>query len=154
MMTFSVCVSPALYSEPRLSIQVNGSSVSVVYETEGYPEAQVQWEDSAGQQLVHQTQVSPLQEGLLFLRTQIVPLENSKHTFNLTFILKNQHVQQTLERVVTLNHGESLSISLYTLCLRHETLSLSSIVFGYEPRAGTKHKEDDCLVTLVTLILL
>ncbi|XP_062325764.1 CD276 antigen-like [Osmerus eperlanus] len=95
----------ALYSEPRLSIQVNWTGVSVVYETEGYPEAQVQWEDSAGQQLVHQTQVSPLREGLLFLRTQIVPLDNSKNTFNLTFILKNQHVKQTLERVVTLNHA-------------------------------------------------
>ena len=145
-MIFSVCVfiSPALYSEPRLSIQVNWTSVSVVYETEGYPEAQVQWEDSAGQQLVHQTQVSTLQEGLVFLRTQIVPLDNSKNTFNLTFILKNQNIKQILKRVVILNHGESLSISLYTVSLlRHETLSLSSIVFGYEPRAVTKHKEDD-----------
>ncbi|XP_046873150.1 CD276 antigen-like isoform X2 [Hypomesus transpacificus] len=95
----------ALYSEPRLSIQVNWTSVSVVYETEGYPEAQVQWEDSAGQQLVHQTQVSTLQEGLVFLRTQIVPLDNSKNTFNLTFILKNQNIKQILKRVVILNHA-------------------------------------------------
>lgn len=97
----------AFYSEPRLSIEVNRTTASIVYESEGYPEAEVRWKDSAGQELPHQTEFSPQDEGLFSLKARAtVTLEYNTNTHvNLTFTLTNRPVRQALERAVTFNHG-------------------------------------------------
>lgn len=107
----------AFYSEPRLNIEVNLTHVSVVYETEGYPKAEVSWKDAAGQQLPHHTSFSPSGKGLFSLRTKFVPPDKSNNTLNLTFTLTNRHVEQVLTRVVCFNKG---NIILERLCVREK----------------------------------
>ncbi|XP_036398940.1 CD276 antigen-like isoform X2 [Megalops cyprinoides] len=87
----------AFYTEPALSITLQSTGICVQYESEGYPEPEVQWVDSMGQNLTHHLEVipQPREEGLLFLRTHVL-LEDSCPAVNFTFSLKNRVLDQEL----------------------------------------------------------
>ncbi|XP_051945883.1 CD276 antigen-like isoform X2 [Xyrauchen texanus] len=92
----------ALYSEPRLSIQLNSNDVTIQYETEGYPKPEVMWLGSGGQNLTDHQEVSSLDEGLYFLRSSYV---TQNPAFNVTFTLKNPAAHQELQRNVIISYG-------------------------------------------------
>ncbi|KAJ8387913.1 hypothetical protein AAFF_G00148470 [Aldrovandia affinis] len=98
----------AFYTEPRLSILVLPTSFSLQFESEGYPAPEVQWTDSAGQNLSHHQEVSGLgSDGLLFLRTRLA-VEAPDLEVNLSFTLKNAALEQVLERPVSFRQDPAL----------------------------------------------
>ncbi|XP_036410957.1 CD276 antigen-like isoform X1 [Megalops cyprinoides] len=94
----------AFYTEPRLTVQVHPTNVSFWYESEGYPEPEVRWVDPTGQNLSHHTEVSPSEgdDGLFSLRTRL-DLDHSLGV-NYTFTLKNQLINQVIERPLVFSH--------------------------------------------------
>ncbi|KAL0961763.1 hypothetical protein UPYG_G00331390 [Umbra pygmaea] len=88
----------SFYTEPRLTVQGCSFNVTFLYETEGYPEPEVQWLDSGGQILTHNLSVteSSRAPGLLSLRTQLVVQAGEQ--VNYTFSLRNQVLEQVIER--------------------------------------------------------
>ncbi|KAG1950548.1 V-set domain-containing T-cell activation inhibitor 1 isoform X2 [Pimephales promelas] len=94
-------VYAAFFSEPRLSIHLKSSNVTVQYEMEGYPMPEILWQGSGGQNLTdHQDEVlSASDEGLYYLKSSYVT-QNS--AFNVTFTLINP--QQELHRHVILSY--------------------------------------------------
>ncbi|KAL4624126.1 CD276 antigen-like [Arapaima gigas] len=89
----------AFYSEPRLNIHVWPNGVTLQYQSEGFPEPEVHWRGSAGHSLSHESEVLP-QDGLLVLRSRLV-LVNTSLAVNVTFTLRNQALDQLLERTVS-----------------------------------------------------
>ncbi|KAK1156829.1 CD276 antigen-like [Acipenser oxyrinchus oxyrinchus] len=91
----------AYYKEPRFSAKLHSGNTSLLYESEGYPEAQVQWLTPQGRDLPHRTEA--LQQtngsGLYTLKSLLVVDLNSDTDF--TFILQNDVLNQTITRFVS-----------------------------------------------------
>lgn len=88
----------AFYSEPRLSIHANSSSVRVQYETEGFPKPEVIWQDEHNQSLSHHLELLDHTEvGLYLVKSSY---EAQTPVVNVTFILKNHLLNQKLQKSV------------------------------------------------------
>ncbi|KAM9477542.1 CD276 antigen isoform 1-T1 [Clarias gariepinus] len=98
----------ALYTEPRLTINVHSSDIMVQYETEGFPAPEVTWKGENGKNLSShiQTSIQPNEEtGLYYIKSSYTA---PKTPLNFTFTLKNQLMQQYLHRPVSFT-GEQTS---------------------------------------------
>lgn len=94
-------VTSAFYSEPRLSILLKSTNVTVQYEMEGYPRPEVMWLGSEGQNL---TEVSSESDGgLYYLKSSYI---TQSPVFNVTFTLKTPAAHQELQRHVNLSYGK------------------------------------------------
>ncbi|XP_062384897.1 CD276 antigen-like [Sardina pilchardus] len=91
----------AFFSEPRLSILAHSSNFTLQYESEGYPQPEVQWRDGSGQNLTHNTQVlqSDVDPGLLKLQTQVVV--DMAEGLNWTLTVVNHPLGQVIQRPVS-----------------------------------------------------
>lgn len=97
--------SSAFYSEPRLSIHVNSTTVVVQFETEGFPKPEVIWLDEHGQRLIHHLELhDQTEDGLYLVRSRY---EAQKPAVNVTFTLKNHLLDQSLERPVIFSYGKN-----------------------------------------------
>lgn len=94
----------ALYSEPRLSIQINCSAFIVKFETEGFPKPEVNWLGNQGEDLTHHLElIEQIKDGLYFIKSSY---EAQRPMVNVTFTLKNHLLNQNLERPVILTYDE------------------------------------------------
>uniref|UniRef100_W5M2N1 CD276 antigen-like n=1 Tax=Lepisosteus oculatus TaxID=7918 RepID=W5M2N1_LEPOC len=93
------------YTEPRLSIELRSTSATFLYESEGFPEPLVNWQNWEGRNISHFTEVvqQPSEDGLFSLRSQIEV--DSAAGANYTFILENQILSQVITRNVCLRTG-------------------------------------------------
>lgn len=111
-------VYAAFYSEPRLSIHLKSSDVTVQYELEGYPMPEILWLGSRGQNITDHQEVSSASDGgLYYLKSSVT--QNS--AFNVTFTLKNPNEHQELQRHVMLSYDENMNsrtvvVALSILC--------------------------------------
>uniref|UniRef100_A0A3B1JRB1 CD276 antigen-like n=1 Tax=Astyanax mexicanus TaxID=7994 RepID=A0A3B1JRB1_ASTMX len=93
----------AFYTEPRLSISFSTSEVKVQYEAEGYPQPDVRWLDTQGKNLSHNMTIKKgegQEAGLYYLKSSYVTQTSAK---NITFILKNQLMNQDIQRHVSID---------------------------------------------------
>ncbi len=105
-----VCVS-ALYSEPRFNIHVNSTSVTVQFETEGFPKPEVIWLEEHNQNLSYHLEIQDqTEDGLFYIKSSC---EVQKPVVNVTFTLKNHLLNQNLQRLVFLSYGKDL-LSLWS----------------------------------------
>ncbi|XP_016315164.1 CD276 antigen homolog [Sinocyclocheilus anshuiensis] len=113
-------VYTAFYSEPRLSILLKSTDVTVQYETEGYPRPEVMWLGSGGQNLTDHLEVSSASDGgLFYLKSSYIA---QSPAFNVTFTLKNPAVHQKLQRHVNVSYDGNMSsrtsvVVLSVLCV-------------------------------------
>ncbi|KAK2897059.1 hypothetical protein Q8A67_011547 [Cirrhinus molitorella] len=108
-------VYAAFYSEPRLSILLKSTNVTVQYEMEGYPRPEVMWLGSAGQNLTDHLEVSSASDGgLYYLKSSYV---TQSPAINVTFTLKNPAVHQDLQRHVNLSYDGNMSSSTSVVVL-------------------------------------
>lgn len=105
----SLCLfTSAFYTEPRLSVNVNCSSITLLYEAEGFPEAEVRWLGEQGEVLSDHTELSNDTGGaggavgLYRLKSSHVSSSSSPMV---TFTLKNQLLHQDLRRPVSITYG-------------------------------------------------
>ncbi|XP_026079231.1 CD276 antigen isoform X1 [Carassius auratus] len=102
-------VYTAFYSEPRLSIHLQSTNVTVQYETEGYPRPEVMWLGSEGQNLTDDLEVSSASDGgLYYLKSSYI---TQNPVFSVTFTLKNPATHQELQRHVNLSYDGNTSSS-------------------------------------------
>lgn len=100
-------VYAAFYSEPRLSIHLKSSNVTVQYEIEGYPKPEIMWLGSGGQNLTNHQEVTPASDGgLFYLKTSYI---TQNPVFNVTFTLKNPDAHQELQRHVILSYEGNIN---------------------------------------------
>ncbi|XP_059421969.1 V-set domain-containing T-cell activation inhibitor 1-like isoform X3 [Carassius carassius] len=94
----------ALYSEPRLSIHVNSSTLKVQFETEGFPKPEVIWLGEHDQNLSYNLEIhGQTEDGLYFIKSIC---EAQKPVINISFTLKNPLLNQNLQRPVVLSYDE------------------------------------------------
>ncbi|KAF7710878.1 hypothetical protein HF521_009750 [Silurus meridionalis] len=96
----------AFYTEPRLTISVDSSDISVQYETEGFPAPEVMWKGEHGENLSNQTTTSMQSDagmGLYYIKSSYTA---PNKPLNFTFILKNQLLQQHLQRPVIISGAQ------------------------------------------------
>ncbi|XP_051946635.1 CD276 antigen isoform X1 [Xyrauchen texanus] len=99
----------ALYSEPRLSIHVNSTTVTVQFETEGFPKPEVSWLGEQGQYLNHHLELyDQTEDGLYSMKSSY---EVQKPVVNVTFTLKNHLLNQNLQRPVIISYDEDKATS-------------------------------------------
>ncbi|XP_067277264.1 V-set domain-containing T-cell activation inhibitor 1-like isoform X1 [Pseudorasbora parva] len=92
----------ALYSEPRLNIHVNSSTVTVQFETDGFPKPEVIWLGEHGQNLSYHLELhDQTEDGLYFVKSSY---KAQKPVGNVTFTLKNPLLNQNLQRPVTFSY--------------------------------------------------
>ncbi|XP_043110959.1 CD276 antigen homolog [Puntigrus tetrazona] len=109
----------AFYSEPRLSILLGSTNVTVRYETEGYPKPEVMWLGSEGQNLSDNLEVENAPDGgLYFLKSSYI----AQSPFSVTFTLKNPAAPQKLQRHVNFSYDGNTSsrtsvVVLSVLCV-------------------------------------
>ncbi|KAJ8289494.1 hypothetical protein GJAV_G00001970 [Gymnothorax javanicus] len=143
----------AFYSEPRLRVQAHLGSVSLQFESEGYPEPLVQWVDEAGQNLTVKEELSgPNEDGLFHLRSGLTVEDPSPLSgANLSFTLRNPVLGQELQRPVSVSQApvdpghsrdcrtEAVLLSVFLiLCL-----GLAAYVFFlYKRRRGPRTKKN------------
>ncbi|XP_063041004.1 V-set domain-containing T-cell activation inhibitor 1-like [Engraulis encrasicolus] len=91
----------AVFSEPRLSILAHDSSFTIRYESQGYPEPEVQWKGCSEQNLTHSSEVLEAKEDpdLLTLKTQ-VEVENVCN-LSWTLVVVNRPLGQVMERTAS-----------------------------------------------------
>ncbi|XP_077052975.1 butyrophilin-like protein 10 [Siphateles boraxobius] len=112
-------VYAVFYSEPRLSIHLKSSDVTVQYEMEGYPRPEILWLGSGGQNLTDHQEVSSASDGgLYYLKSSYV---TQKLAVNVTFTLKNPAAHQELQRHVILSYDDNMNsracvVGLSILC--------------------------------------
>ncbi|XP_056106576.1 V-set domain-containing T-cell activation inhibitor 1 [Rhinichthys klamathensis goyatoka] len=112
-------VYAAFFSEPRLSIHLKSSDVTVQYEMESYPRPEILWQGSGGQNLTNHQEVSSASDGgLYYLKSSYV---SQKSAFNVTFTLINPAAHQELQRHVILSYDENMNsgtsvVALSILC--------------------------------------
>ncbi|XP_051773500.1 CD276 antigen-like isoform X2 [Ctenopharyngodon idella] len=95
----------AFYSEPRLSIHANSTTVMVQFETEGFPKPEVIWLDEHGQSLIHHLELhDQTEDGLYLVKSSY---EAQKPVVNVTFTLKNHLLNQKLQRPVIFSYGKN-----------------------------------------------
>lgn len=90
----------ALYTEPRLTINVRSSDILVKYEMEGYPKPEVVWKGEHGENLSNHIQTSEKlnkEMGLYYIKSSYTA---PKSPLDFIFILENQLLHQSLERPV------------------------------------------------------
>lgn len=105
----------ALYSEPRLSIHVNSSKVTLKFETEGFPKPDVSWQGEQGENLIHHLELfEQTEDGLYIIKSSY---EAQKPTVNVTFTLKNHFLNQNLERPVILTYDKDVATNQVTVAL-------------------------------------
>ncbi|KAF4089890.1 hypothetical protein AMELA_G00043370 [Ameiurus melas] len=98
----------AFYTEPRLSVNMNGSTVTLLYEAEGFPKPEVGWFGEDGEVLGHHTELTDDADGpggtvgLYYLKSSHVSQSSS---LNVTFTLKNQLLDQNLLKPVNITYG-------------------------------------------------
>ncbi|XP_059373260.1 uncharacterized protein LOC132110564 isoform X3 [Carassius carassius] len=91
----------ALYSEPRLNIYVNSTTVTVEFETEGFPKPEVIWLGENNQNLTYHLEIhDQTEDGLYYIKSSY---EAQKPVVNVTFTLKNHLLNQNLQRTVCLS---------------------------------------------------
>ncbi|XP_059373259.1 CD276 antigen-like isoform X2 [Carassius carassius] len=96
----------ALYSEPRLNIYVNSTTVTVEFETEGFPKPEVIWLGENNQNLTYHLEIhDQTEDGLYYIKSSY---EAQKPVVNVTFTLKNHLLNQNLQRTVCLSFGKDL----------------------------------------------
>lgn len=117
-----VCFS-AFYSEPRLNIYVNSTTVTVQFETEGFPKPEVIWLGENNQNLNYHLEIhDQTEDGLYYIKSSY---EAQKPVVNVTFTLKNHLLNQNLQRPVCLTYGKSL----FTLCNMCEKVAVRGMLF-------------------------
>ncbi|XP_051504389.1 CD276 antigen-like [Myxocyprinus asiaticus] len=95
----------ALYSEPRLSIHVNSQTVTVQFETEGFPKPEVSWLGEQGQNLSHHLELyDQTEDGLYSMKSSY---EVQKPAIKVTFMLKNHLLSQNLQRPVKISYDDA-----------------------------------------------
>ncbi|KAK9964275.1 hypothetical protein ABG768_005465 [Culter alburnus] len=105
----------ALYSEPRLSIHVNSSALTVQFETEGFPKPEVIWLGEHGQNLSYHLELhDQTEDGLYFIKSSY---EAQKPAVNVTFTLKNHLLNQNLQRPVCLSYDKDITANQGTIAL-------------------------------------
>ncbi|XP_053476122.1 CD276 antigen-like [Ictalurus furcatus] len=130
----------AFYTEPRLSVNSNCSTVTLLYEAEGFPKPEVGWFGEDGAVLSHHTELSDDADraggpvGLYYLKSSHVSQSSS---LNVTFTLKNQLLDQNLFKPVSITYGgqnhvceanTTIPIVLSVLCVLCALLVLCVIV--------------------------
>ncbi|XP_058652836.1 CD276 antigen homolog isoform X2 [Onychostoma macrolepis] len=102
-------VYTAFCSEPRLSILLKSTDVTVQYEMEGYPKPEVMWLGSEGQNLTDHLEVSSASDGgLYYLKSSYI---TQSPVFNVTFTLKNPPAHQEVQRHFNLSYDGNMSSS-------------------------------------------
>ncbi|XP_047667890.1 CD276 antigen [Tachysurus fulvidraco] len=126
----------ALYTEPRLTVNVNSSGVLMQYETMGFPAPEVKWKGEHGEVLNKDTKISvELNEerGLYYVQSSYMapdPLHN------VTFILRNQLLDQHLHRTFSYTGVQNpclkviIALSVVSLLLILTTGTLVGIYFS------------------------
>ncbi|KAL2080095.1 hypothetical protein ACEWY4_023888 [Coilia grayii] len=89
----------AFFSEPRLTILAHSSGFTLQYESEGYPEPEVQWRDGLDQNFTHSIQVLESNPDLLRLKTQ-VEVDNVRN-LSWTLTVVNHPLGQVIERAAS-----------------------------------------------------
>ncbi|XP_060727655.1 CD276 antigen [Tachysurus vachellii] len=95
----------AFYTEPRLSISMNCSSITLLYEAEGYPEPEVGWFGEHDEVLSNHIDLIDKAKGttgLYYLKSYFV---SPSPSLNVTFRLKNHLLNQVLHRPVSITYG-------------------------------------------------
>lgn len=96
----------ALYSEPRLSIHLNSSALTVEFETEGFPKPEVIWVDEHDQTLSCPLELlKHTEDGLYLIKSRY---EVKKQVVNVTFTLKNHLLNQNIHRPVIFSYDENI----------------------------------------------
>uniref|UniRef100_A0A671KY64 Ig-like domain-containing protein n=1 Tax=Sinocyclocheilus anshuiensis TaxID=1608454 RepID=A0A671KY64_9TELE len=94
----------SLYSEPRLNIHVNSTTVTVQFETEGFPKPEVIWLGENNQNLSYHLEIyNQTEDGLYYIKSSY---EAQKPVVIVTFTPKNHLLNQNLQ---TLMASESCS---------------------------------------------
>ncbi|XP_060781198.1 CD276 antigen [Neoarius graeffei] len=108
----------AFYTEPRLSVNMSGSTMTLLYETEGFPKPEVMWFGEHGEILSGHTEFIDDADGaggavgLYYLKSSYTSQNSS---LNVTFMLKNQLLNQHLLRPVNIiSDGENHSCRAIT----------------------------------------
>ncbi|XP_048062048.1 CD276 antigen-like [Megalobrama amblycephala] len=92
----------ALYSEPKFYIHVNSTTVTVQFETEGFPKPEVIWLGEHGQNLSYHLELhDQTEDGLYVVKSSF---EAQKPVVNVTFTLKNNLLNQYLQRPLFLSY--------------------------------------------------
>lgn len=112
-------VYAAFYSEPKLSILLNSTDVTVQYEMEAYPRPEVMWQGSGGQNLTGDVEVTSESDGGVFYLKSSYKTQSP--VLNVTFTLENPAVHQKLQRHVNISYDGNWSsrtpvVVLSTLC--------------------------------------
>ncbi|XP_066535924.1 CD276 antigen [Hoplias malabaricus] len=123
----------AFYTEPRLSIKSSTNKVTMLYEAEGFPKPEVRWLGEQGEILSANTELlegTNGEEGLYFLRSSYVA---SSPVFNITFILKNQLLNQDLQIPVCFSHVDDPSngAAVPVLAITCVVLAIALAVVSY-----------------------
>lgn len=98
----------AFYTEPRLSINVSCSTITLLYDAEGFPKPEVGWFGEHGEVLSDHTELigdtggAGGAVGLYHLKSSYVSHNSS---LNVTFMLKNQLLNQDLLRPISITYG-------------------------------------------------
>nr|XP_023687930.1 CD276 antigen-like [Paramormyrops kingsleyae]XP_023687931.1 CD276 antigen-like [Paramormyrops kingsleyae] len=94
----------ALYTEPKLSIQILGRKVNFSYESRGYPQPEVLWTDAKGRKIPNtEVSFSRVEHGLFSMHACLTV--DCCHELNYTFTLKNQPLGQVIQRNVAFRNG-------------------------------------------------
>ncbi|KAG7334488.1 hypothetical protein KOW79_002895 [Hemibagrus wyckioides] len=116
------------YTEPRLSISRNCSGITLHYESEGFPKPEVGWFGEHDEVLSNHTDLSDDADepggvvGLYYVKSCYV---SPSLSLNVTFKLKNQLLNQVLQRPISITYDEETCswgakadvISLSVLCV-------------------------------------
>ncbi|XP_016325390.1 V-set domain-containing T-cell activation inhibitor 1-like, partial [Sinocyclocheilus anshuiensis] len=94
----------SLYSEPRLNIHVNSTTVTVQFETEGFPKPEVIWLGENNQNLSYHLEIyNQTEDGLYYIKSSY---EAQKPVVIVTFTPKNHLLNQNLQTLVFLSFDE------------------------------------------------
>ncbi|GAA6086909.1 CD276 antigen [Tachysurus ichikawai] len=115
----------AFYTEPRLSINMNCSNITLLFEAEGYPEPEVKWFGEHNEVLSNHIDLKDEAEGmtgLYYLKSYFV---SPSLSLNVTFRLTNQLLNQVLHRPVSITYGgencrrslNAVSTAVIVLCV-------------------------------------
>ncbi|KAK9964277.1 hypothetical protein ABG768_005467 [Culter alburnus] len=126
----------AFYSEPRLSIHANSTTVMVQFESEGFPKPEVTWLDEHGQSLIHHLELhNQTEDGLYLVKSSY---EAQKPVVNVTFTLKNNLLNQKLLRPVIFSYDAGGAVTVPVIVLSVVCVILSGFITVYMLRGVSK----------------
>uniref|UniRef100_A0AAY4DR77 Ig-like domain-containing protein n=1 Tax=Denticeps clupeoides TaxID=299321 RepID=A0AAY4DR77_9TELE len=114
----------ALFSEPKLTIKTHGSNITLLYESEGYPEPETSWQDLSQQNVSYDTEVVPSGSDLLTLRTKLTVNGDQNRSYRLT--VRNRLLGQLIERDLVFSDVSSRSD---TVTVRRSRVGLVCVIF-------------------------